>query len=236
METNNYNNFSPFDPSSESQSLNFGQYNFGDDIKLSYLNATNIHHRFHEIGHYTLAKNTLWGIMIKYLVVFEKYDSYIEELVSVMKDACEEVFESYSIFIQYLSACEAQNKSEAHKVKNNLYYHVYNKDYFDVLESLPFEQIVSFPFHARLARLALGVKLDTIYNPQELKKFLIDNPQMHPDKRFRELILSFKKLLNQKNYTEITDQEILSNCNLTSCEQRVNNLYDYCNFYNVYSL
>ena len=95
-------------------------------------------------------------------------------------------------------AVKSQEKSEIQRLKNSLYYQIYNKDYFNIVESFPVEQIVSVSFHARLARLALGVKLDDIYNSQELKHTLIENPQMYPDKRFRELVLSLKELLCRK--------------------------------------
>ena len=228
--TDEHNRFNPFEPSLESESYKCGRYGFGDVVELSYLHTTNFSNHFHEMGHYALAKSTLWGITIKYLTSFAKYDERIKSLVEVMKDACEEVFESYSISLQYLFAVKSQEKSEIQRLKNSLYYQIYNKDYFNIVESFPVEQIVSVSFHARLARLALGVKLDDIYNSQELKHTLIENPQMYPDKRFRELVLSLKELLCRKEYTEITDEEILLNCNLTSYEQKTSELYDYCIF------
>ena len=229
-ETEEHNKINPFVPLSESESYNCGGYGFGDVVELPYLHTTNFSNHFHEMGHYALAKSTLWGITIKYLNSFAKYDERIKDLVEVMKDACEEVFESYSISLQYLFAIKSQEKSEIQRVKNSLYYQIYNKDYFNIIERLSIEQIVSVSFHARLAKLALGVKLDDIYNSQDLKQTLIDNPQMYPDKRFRELVLSLKELLRRKKYTEITDEEILLNCNLTSYEQKTSELYDYCIF------
>ncbi len=213
----------------EEQSYDLGKYRFGDVIELSYEHATNPLHKMHEIGHYTLAKTTFWGITIKYLTVFATKDIRIKDLVSIMKYACEEVFESYSVALQYVFAIKSNDETAKQQVKNSLYHQIYNKDYFDIVEMFSCEQILSFPFHTRLARLALSVKLDDIYESKVLKSKLIDNPQIHPDNRFKKLVLSLKELLKQKQYYEITDEDILFNCNLSSYSQSENDLYDFCN-------
>lgn len=207
---------------------NYGDYNFGENIRLS--NNGSFYDRYHEVTHLMLTKASFWGLSITLLTKIAGSDCQeLLNLLKVMKDACEETYESYALVGQYIYALTEKDVAEQNRIKKSMYYQVYNKDFFAMIEGLTFDQIKTTFIHSRIALLALGVKLNSIQSADEYQEYLILNPASHPDARFRSLIRAYNSLSKEMDIEDITNEVLLTRSGLNAVLQESVHLFEYLN-------
>ena len=208
--------------------INKGDYTFGDYIRLSVYENQSEYERFHETTHLMLTKATLWGFTFYYISRIAGSDNRpLLDIVKVLTDACEVVYESYATVSTYFYAMVNKDYVEMAKIKSSLYHQVYNAEYFNLMEILTLEEIKKTSIHSRLPILALGTSISEYSSSDDIKTLLLKEKHKCPDSRFKLLVSSLKGLMKEKCIESISNDDLLERSGLSAMPQNNDDLLEY---------
>jgi len=200
--------------------INKGDYTYGDYTRLAVNENKSEYERFHETTHLVLTKATIWGFTLYYISRIAGSDNrLLLDILKILTDACEDVFESYATASTYFYAMLNDDQAEMVKIKNSMYHQVYNTEYFDLMESLSLEEIKKTSIHSRLPILALGTNIMEYSNVDDVQTYLLLEKHKRPDYRFKLLVSSLKTLMEEKSIESISNDELLEYSGLSSVPQ-----------------
>lgn len=213
-------------------SVTYGVYDFNSFTRIDPFADNDITYtRFHELIHFNLTGSTIFGVT-NYIVDQLSWRTK-EEIIPLNKiseklvKASVKVHEAVAVFYQYamLKSIEGDDTYSA-AIKeletNNKQYFNYVKSILFLLEEYKLEDILQSNIVYKMAMWSLNGDITKLPNnmlrkPGKLWNYFthpVDGEKYNPNTRFKILIKSLKKLLNEYNLNEITDQLILNESNL----------------------
>jgi hypothetical protein len=214
-----------------------GTYGFDDVVKIDCNNAyAQINVYVHEMAHWGLAKNTLFGIL-NFLVKQISEEPGMKKLyriVKVLHDASERTNECYAMCSE-LVFVESQRPdlydSFYDELKTGQYYSKYQFQELDFLMNLKLEPSKKSNLIDRIFTLAMNIDVTKHIEAscwssdmQLLQFFLAEGRECYPDFRLKRILQALRQMVVSGQCVDITDEEIITRSNIIVDEWTSNNM------------
>lgn len=199
-----------------------GTYNFEDNIKIDCNNAyAHFNVYAHELAHWTLNKNTFFGILI-FLVKNICEERRMQKLLGVVKvlcDSAERTNECFAICNELLFI-ESQRpflyNDYYDELRKGVYYSKYQFEEIEFLVQSSSDIIEKNNLISRVFTLAMNIDISKHINEEywssneRLMEFFLSKDGMYyPDMRLKKILRALKELARDEDYYSITDQQII---------------------------
>lgn len=217
-----------------------GAYGFDDIIKIDCNNAYGeINVYIHEMAHWGLTKNTLFGIL-SFLVKQISEEPGMKKLYKIEKvlhDASERTNECYAMCSELIFV-ESQRpdlyKNFYNKLKKQQYYSQYQFQELDFLMGLKMDISKKSNLIDRIFTLAMNIDVskyaDTFcWSSDEnlLHFFLSEGKECYPDFRLKKILYALKDLIIFGENIDIPDEAIIENSNIIVDKWSTDNVLDF---------
>lgn len=214
-----------------------GTYDFDDIVKIDCNNAYGeINVYIHEIAHWGLAKNTLFGIL-SFLVKQISEEPGMKKLYKIGKvlhDASERTNECYAMCSE-LIFMESQRpdlyENFYNKLKREQYYSQYRFQELDFLMGLKMDISKKSNLVDRIFTLAMNIDVSKYADAScwssdknLLHFFLFDGKECYPDLRLEKILHSLKELVAYGKNVDILDEDIIARSNIIVDEWSTHNV------------
>lgn len=217
-----------------------GTYGFDDFVKIDCNNAyAQMNVYVHEMAHFGLAKNTLFGIL-NFLVKQISEEPGMKKLygiAKVLRDASERTNECYAICNELIfmeSQRPALYKSFYDELKRGQYYSKYQFQELDFLMKLKMDISKKSNLVDRVFTLAMNVDVTKYVEASSwssdkhlLQFFLSEGEVCYPDLRLKEILKALKNLIMSKKDMDILNEEIIAYSNIIVDEWSNNNVLSF---------
>lgn len=198
-----------------------GMYSLDDFIKIDSNNAyANFCVYVHELAHFQLEKNTLFGILT-FLVKHISEEPNMGKLsgfVKVFCDASERTNECYAMckeLVYIKSQMPQYFTSYKYLQRQSVYYTKYQFKELEFLFQQSQDIFIIDNIIDRIFTLAMNISLPQYMNcgiwesQKNMLEFIISHDSYYPDRRIEKLLDALKKELNEKSINNVTDQDLI---------------------------
>lgn len=213
-----------------------GSYDFGDDVKIDCNNYKRIEVYIHEMAHWGLTKNTLFGIL-NFLVKQISDEPKMEKLcgiAKVLRDASERTNECYAMCNELIFV-ESQ-RPELYdlfyeKSKQDQYYLRYQFEELEFLMNLKLEPSKKSNLIDRIFALVMNIDVTKHIDAscwesdkQMLHFLLSECRECYPDLRLKRVLQTLKEMVVLGQCADVTDEEIIAKSNIIVDAWTTNNV------------
>ncbi len=217
-----------------------GTYSFDDIAKIDCNNAYGeINVYIHEMAHWGLAKNTLFGIL-SFLVKQISEEPGMKKLYKigkVLRDASERTNECYAMCSELIFV-ESQRpdlyENFYNKLKRDRYYSRYQFQELDFLMGLNMDVSKKNNLIDRIFTLAMNIDVSKYadafcWSSDEnlLRFFLSEGKECYPDFRLKKILHALKELIILEKKIDIMDEDITAHSNIIVDEWSTDNVLSF---------
>lgn len=217
-----------------------GTYDFDDVVKIDCNNAyAQMNVYVHEMAHWGLAKNTLFGIL-NFLVKQISEEPGMKKLygiVKVLRDASERTNECYAMCNELIFV-ESQRPdlydSFYDELKRGQYYSKYQFQELEFLMNIKMDISKKSNLVDRIFTLAMNIDVSKYIeafcwsSDKHLLHFFLSNGiDCYPDFRLKKILQALKELIISEKGVDILDQDIVEHSNIIVDEWSTNNVISF---------